>query len=61
MFSSPVDNLNNQIFTIFKAEPIDACTRIADPEVNEIPGADNNPYLIIIDGDAGYCGFRRRI
>lgn len=28
VYSSPIDNLNNQVFTIFKAQPIDGCSAI---------------------------------
>ena len=28
VYSSPVDNLNSHQFTVFKADPADACTKI---------------------------------
>ena len=60
-YSSPVDNLNNHIFNIFRASPVDACVKIADPEVKKPLFSQDNPFLIAIDGSAGNCGFKRRI
>ena len=31
-YSSPVDNLHNHIFDIFRADPVSACVQLSDPE-----------------------------
>jgi hypothetical protein len=56
-----VNNLNNQIFTIFKASPLDACGPITDPHLDSIPETAGTPYLVVIDYEQGICGIRRRI
>jgi hypothetical protein len=53
-----VDNLNSKLFTVYKSDPISACSTIKEPF---IPIDDVNPTLAIIDMDSGYCGIRRRI
>lgn len=59
-YSSPVDNLNNHYFNIFKAEPVDGCTVIAEPKIDR-PADMAYSYLVVIDGDAGLCGMKRKM
>lgn len=61
VYSSPVENLNNQIFVIYKAAPLDGCASIEEPDIE--PTANINQYssLVVIDGDIGICGLKRRI
>ncbi len=61
VYSSPVGNLNNHIFAIFKAEPLDACTKITELNFTKYPNAENYSSLIVVDGMIGTCGIRRRI
>lgn len=61
VFSSPVNNLNNHIFAIFQANPLDACTRLEDPKLDNIFEIRDISFLAVIDFEIGDCGIRRRI
>lgn len=61
VYSSPVNNLNNHMFALFNANPLDACTHLEDPKLDNYFEIRDISFLAVINLENGDCGIRRRI